>query len=185
MLGGLVLIGAVLAIVLLLLRGLALILLRRGGAAGPLIAAAVVSGAYTMALLMFSLTSHDRTIDLGQPKCFDDWCVTVMRAEHDDTSAIVEVEVKSQAARAQMRPDRPQVEVVDMRGRVFTPVSTSDPPLNKELAPGEEFVKSFNFKVARNLQHPVVLVSEGGWLTRLIIGDENSYLHRKVVTPLQ
>ena len=185
MLGGLVLIAAVLAIVFLLLRGVVSAMSRRSVSTGSFISAAIVAGAYAMALLTFSLTSRDRTIELGQPKCFDDWCVTVTRADHDDTGAVVEVKVKSQARRAHMRPDHPRIEVLDLRGRVFTPLSADGPPLNKQLAPGEEFTASFQFKVAGDLLHPVVLVSEGGWLTRLIIGDENSFCHRKIVTPLE
>lgn len=53
--------------------------------------------------------------------------------------------------------------------------------LEGPLAPGESHVARLVLDVPKDVRNPRLLVTEGGWMTRLVIGDENSPLHRKTL----
>jgi hypothetical protein len=59
------------------------------------------------------------------------------------------------------------------------------PPLARALNPGETFTKEYRFDIPRDMQYPMLLVGEGGWFTRCLIGGGNSFLHPKEVALLQ
>jgi hypothetical protein len=60
-------------------------------------------------------------------------------------------------------------------------------PLNQALRPGECFVTTFVFDVPKDASGLRLLVTDkpNDWLSRVIIGHENSYLHKKIYLGLE
>jgi hypothetical protein len=160
---------------------------------------------YAAALLLASLLSHDRLLGLDQRRCFDDWCVAVAGAQRataaGDTSAggdlvVITLRVSSQAKRITQRPSQPHFWVEDAQGRQYavspqgqaTWDRTHGPirPVDDRIGPGESFTTPLVFAVPPAADHPALIVTEGpGWLGRLIIGSEESPLHKRTKFPLQ
>jgi hypothetical protein len=175
-----------LATAILLARAAILALLRRfASARRALQYAAAVAAIYLAALLLVSLTSHERRLALGEDQCFDDWCTSVTKIEQRRPQTVVLLRVTNQARRVRMRPDNPHIEVRDARGESFAPAMDDGVPLDKTLGPGESFTKQIVFELPPATERPVFVVTEGGWPSRLVIDDENSFFHLKTVTPLK
>jgi hypothetical protein len=80
--------------------------------------------------------------------------------------------------------------VVDAQGRKYVPsergakglAQTEDPatPFTEALRPGETYTTKLVFDLPTDVATPTLLLNEGAWLTRFIIGHENSPLHKKL-----
>ncbi|MBA3569778.1 MAG: hypothetical protein H0W28_10625 [Pyrinomonadaceae bacterium] len=79
--------------------------------------------------------------------------------------------------------------VVDAQGRKYLSsesgskalAQTEDPgtPFTEALRPSETYTTRLVFDLPANVANPTLLLNEGAWLTRFIIGHENSPLHKK------
>ena len=141
--------------------------------------------AYMFALLVVSMTSHQRSLSPGVSKCFGDWCAVVTQALTDGPRGVVDLSLRNQGTRAEIRPEQPIVCLVDPKGRRIAPVDENGPPLTGPLLPGQTVIKEYRFNIPKDMQFPMVWIAEGGWLTRFLIGGENSFLHPREVTPLR
>ncbi|HEV2130692.1 MAG TPA: hypothetical protein VGR27_06295 [Longimicrobiaceae bacterium] len=91
---------------------------------------------------------------------------------------------------APLRPNPRSVAVVDATGRRYAPshegeralaltASGIGVPLTRPLRPGESYRSVLVFDLPPDIRDPRLLITEAGWETRLLIGHENSFLHRK------
>ncbi len=88
-----------------------------------------------------------------------------------------------------LKPNSRLATVVDAQGHKYSPsetgakalAQTEDPgtPLSEALRPGETYTTKVVFDLPADVANPTLLLNEGGWLTPLIIGHENSPLHKK------
>ncbi|MGH9508743.1 MAG: hypothetical protein ACRD2Q_09150 [Terriglobales bacterium] len=88
-----------------------------------------------------------------------------------------------------LHPNPRCVTVADEAGRRFEPTSEAEglvvPPRGKAasledpLRPGESYVVDLAFRLPSDALAPRLLIIERSWLTRLLIGHENSFLHKK------
>ena len=88
-----------------------------------------------------------------------------------------------------LTPNSRLATVVDAQGHKYWPsetgakalAQTEDPgtPLSEALRPGETYTSKLVFDLPAEIANPTMLLNESGWLTRFIIGHENSPLHRK------
>ena len=53
-------------------------------------------------------------------------------------------------------------------------------PLTRALKPGESYVTRLVFDLPETVTDPRLLITESDWVTYLLLGHENSFLHRKV-----
>jgi hypothetical protein len=88
-----------------------------------------------------------------------------------------------------LTPNPRFVRVVDASGTIYR----SDPtgqraletvegtsiPLTRSLQPGESYTTRLVFDLPEKAPDPRLLITESDWITRLVIGHENSPLHRK------
>jgi len=135
----------------------------------------VVVGLYGVALAAVGLASRERHLAYGQVKCFDDWCVTVQSIVRvpEQEGRHVTVVVTSRARRVAQRPDSPAAYLVIDGGRARIAV----PGLDQRLAPGQTVDLSIAVAVPASARDPQLLITEGGFPSRLVIGDENSPWH--------
>ncbi len=86
-------------------------------------------------------------------------------------------------------PNSRLLTVVDADGRKYFPSldgqqafeqsKDAGTPLTAPLRPGESYTTTLVFDLPTNLRNPTLLINEGEWLTRVVIGHENSPLHKK------
>jgi hypothetical protein len=89
-----------------------------------------------------------------------------------------------------LTPNARKVFLLDDAGRRFTPsrqgqvafthLTASSTPLTQPLRPGESYVTDLVFDVPRDAKKLRFLITEDDPETRLVIGHENSFLHKKI-----
>lgn len=89
-----------------------------------------------------------------------------------------------------LSPNPRKVVLVDDQGRHFTPsvenqaafahLGNSSTPLTQALRPGESYTTDFLFDVPKDSRGLRLLITEDDPETRLVIGHENSLLHKKI-----
>jgi len=89
-----------------------------------------------------------------------------------------------------LTPNRRKIQLTDDLGRSFVPspeghaaldrLTGASPPLTQPLRPGESYTADFVFDVPRDAQGLRLLVTEDDPETVLVIGHENSLLHKKI-----
>ncbi len=88
-------------------------------------------------------------------------------------------------------PNSRVLTVIDENGRRYSPSSDGQRALEQSrqagtaitapLRPGKSYISSFVFDLPPDVGNPVLLINEGDWVTRLVIGHENSFAHKKTL----
>ena len=88
-----------------------------------------------------------------------------------------------------LTPNSRLATVVDAQGRQYWPSESgakalaqtedSGSPFTAALRPGETYTTKLVFDLPADVANPTLLLNEGQWMTRFIIGHENSPLHKK------
>jgi len=152
---------------------------------------------YALLYLLASLTSHDRALGLGEEKhicevdCHLAYEVVGVRPAKtwgdrvaDGMFTIVTVRVRFDSAtisshrprNASLTPNGRVVAIVDGQGHRYPAPADS---LRRPLIPGEEYTTQFVVDVPTTATGLRLVLANGDWETRLIIGHENSWLHGK------
>jgi hypothetical protein len=160
--------------------------------------------AYLAVVVMVSLLTPRKELQLGQDECFDDWCVAVDKVHFSPAVGqgsgqrstqglfyIVTLRVSSRAlGRAQAAPDA-GVHLLDDRGRIYRTSpegqqaydlsSGKSLPLSTRLQPGASFQSARVFELPRDAGHIGLVVEHGGFPGWFVIGDDNSLLHKRTI----
>jgi hypothetical protein len=147
-------------------------------------------------LLGFSTSSHDLALALGQEKYFceidchlayavvdvksqprgdsKDYVVT-LRTRFDETT------ISAQRPKdAPLVPSPREVRVIDSSGRAYEPASTAGASLITPLRPGDSYNTAMEFRIPKDAHGLHLLIQTiPAWPDRVLIGDENSWLHKK------
>ena len=93
-----------------------------------------------------------------------------------------------------LSPNPRSIVVVDSDGRQFLPDASAQAvllesnaagtPIDTPLRPGQSYSTVYAFDLPRNIHSPRLLLNESDWVTRLIIGHENSIAHKKALFQL-
>jgi len=88
-----------------------------------------------------------------------------------------------------LTPNSRLAAVVDAQGRKYWPSESgakalaqtedSGTPFTEALRPGQTYTTKLVFDLPADVANPTLLLNEGEWMTRFIIGHENSPLHKK------
>jgi hypothetical protein len=152
---------------------------------------------YFVILLTFSLTSKEKALPMKQDKCFDDWCASVIDVSKtttdNATTYIVTLQISSHARGRAQEPDNPFIYVVDEQGTIYPESETvkstyekqygKQRPISSRIDAQSSYQTNMVFLLPTRRKGSLV-ITEGGFPTPLIIGDEGSLLHRKSITPL-
>lgn len=135
--------------------------------------------AYFAVALAVDLFRPQRVIAIGEPWCFDDWCLQVEKVDHTSssfsTSYHLNLRVYSTARRVSQRAKGAWIYIIDGHGRRYSP--NSDPsatPLTVELGPQQSVTTSRNFVVPIDVHKLGLITGHGGPYCRmeiLIIGE--------------
>jgi Domain of unknown function (DUF4352) len=163
---------------------------------------------YAAILLSVSLLSPQRMLTMHQERCFDDWCLSVervvIRSTIGDSSKVytaqgmfylVTVRVLSKARAITQRALDAQTYLLDAKSQRFDPDSSAQQvldatgqggqPLDSELAPGSSFTRTVVFDIPGDSSHLALVVTHGLFPDVLVIGSEQSFLHKPTIIQLQ
>ena len=148
---------------------------------------------YLCVLVAVSLAQRQRVVAIGEPQCFDDMCFTVTRVEQlpgfliRDGRRLVRVSVRvtNQGRKAQSEK-LIRVYLVDAQARRWEMSPGVDGvPLTTRVMAAESVVSEPVFKVAADATELRLVFTHGGSQPGvLVIGDSDSWLHRRTVVRL-
>jgi hypothetical protein len=148
---------------------------------------------YSVLLFGFSAASHATTLARGQEKYFceidchlaysivdaktqpDGRYVVTLRTRFDETT------ISPQRPKdAPLMPSPRDVRLVDAAGREYVPVAIEGAPLLTPVKPGDSYATQLVFDVGKDaIGLRLLLNTTPGWPDHVVIGDENSWLHKK------
>jgi|ERR1051325_1954615 hypothetical protein len=167
------------------------------------LAMTVIAGTYLAAMLIFSLTSHEKVLAQGEEKHFCEidchlaYSVIKVRqaktigdaphqtATHGQFTIITiktrfdETTISPRRGNAWLTPNSRALTLVDDRGNRYGPSALLGTPLTNALRRGESYTTEAVFDLPAGVKSATLLINEGDWITRLVIGHENSPLHKK------
>ena len=156
---------------------------------------AIGAGAIVYFALLFGFSARSRatTLARGQEKYFceidchlaysvvavktqpDGHYTITLRTRFDETTTS-----PSRPKDAALTPSPREVRLVDSAGHEYVPVATQGTPLSMPLHPAESYTTQLEFNLPQSVTGLQLLVSTpAGWPDKLVIGDENSWLHKK------
>jgi hypothetical protein len=162
--------------------------------------AAVAIGAgsaiYLGLLIGFSLGSRTNILSRGQEKHFCEidchlaYSVVDVKTHNDAVSNVYLVTLRTRFDETTISPHRPEgapltpspreVRLIDSAGREYSPVSSTGTSLMTPIKPAESYTTQLEFSVPKNATGlRLLLNTTPAWPDHLVIGDENSWGHKK------
>jgi hypothetical protein len=124
------------------------------------------------------LSSHGKTL-----KANGSFYLVTVRTRFDETT------ISRNRGNGLLYPNPRSLTVIDADGRRFSPSADAEAILRDEnragtsintpLRPAESYLTVYVFDLPRDVRSPALLINESDWVTRLIIGHENSIAHKK------
>lgn len=164
---------------------------------------ALYVGLYAVLLVGVSLLSPQRILRVGEPHCFDDWCVAVEQARAqgvigtaaaNGTFYLVTVRVSNQARGRSQRETGAAVFVLDEAGTRYAPDARGEQalqaaggagqPMDSTMAVGGSFLHTAVFDLPAGHRAASAGISHGPFPRAIIIGGDESWLHRPTIVPL-
>ncbi len=180
-----------------------LVVRRNGRTKIALLTILVIAVAYLAAILIFSLASHEKVLARGEEKHFCEidchlaysiagtrQAKTLGNPPNQTTAhgtyAIITIKTRfdeSTIGRGRgdglLYPNSRTLTLIDEHGNRYGASSESGTPLTNPLRPGESYTTDLVFDLPADLKRATLLINEGDWITHLVIGHENSPLHKK------
>lgn len=163
-----------------------------------LAAFAIAMGAaiYFALLFGFSAGSRDTSLARGQEKYFCEidchlaYSIVHVTTQPGPDSTDYYITLRTRFDGTTTSPRRPkdvplmpsprEVRLVDAGGREYAPLSTAGSSLMTPIQPSDSYTTQLGFRVPNNASGLRLLLSTiPAWPDHLVIGDENSWLHKK------
>ncbi|HXM40259.1 MAG TPA: hypothetical protein VN924_03355 [Bryobacteraceae bacterium] len=178
-----------LATVVTLLSAAFLALRGRGARALAILRRLGICAAAYLGIVAIASVFWPRTVLLvGEPQCFDDWCITVENASRRPAGGsiayTVALRLSSSARRISQRENNVAVYMTDNRGRRYDPAPRHPEfPFNIQLGPQESLTATRIFALPADAHEPVLVVThEGGFpIGWFIVGYETWFRKPTIV----
>ena len=181
-----------------------LIARKRARARVVLAAMLLIAGAYAAAILVFSFASHEKILARGEEKHFCEldchlaysianvteartlsgapnqapaqgvYTIVTLKTRFDETT------IAPWRGNGLLNPNSRVLTLIDDRGNRYGPTIQTGTPLATPLRPGESYTTEVAFDLPADAKPATLLVNEAAWETHLVIGHENSPLHKRV-----
>jgi hypothetical protein len=164
---------------------------------------AIAMGVYVLVLAGVALLSPQRVLAMHQPRCFDDWCASVEgvatrpaigAAQAEGTFYLVEIKVSSRARGITQRARDAAVTLLDEQGGRYEPSAAgqaaldatgeSGARLDSLVKAGGWFTHTAVFDLPAEAARPVLVLTHGAFPGLIVIGDEQSWLHKPTIVRL-
>lgn len=150
--------------------------------------------AYLAASFVVSYVRPQHIVAIGDPWCFDDWCLTAEKVTIVPGSAQsryqVELRISSRAGRVTQRAKGAWIYLIDERGHLYDPKpDASQVPLDAVLSPQQSVLTSRVFDVP-NQAHTIGLITGHGGpycgtMSVLVIGDGGCWFQKPPMIRIQ
>jgi hypothetical protein len=170
----------------------ALILRRRFLAAQLLLAILGVWAIYLAVGTAVAIRTPQHIMSLGEDRCFDEMCFAVMGYNRTPSSIagrslyMVEVRISNRSRRRAQREIGRKGVLIDRAGRAYEVSRQGMHALDAEVAPGQILNTKLVFELPEDVDYPGFAL--GSKLAfnpaRIVIGDEDHFLHWPTVVPL-
>ena len=161
---------------------------RRAHALGIVGKLAVAAIGYLLIVSVVGLLAPQRVLGVGDPWCFDDWCLSVESVTRIPAPPSVRVSLRilSRSRRVTQRAKDAWIYVIDRNGNRYAPdPDASAAPLDVRLAAGESVTMSRTFRVPADAGELGLITGHGAWGPgHFIIGDEASFFHKRTFVRL-
>lgn len=165
-------------------------------ARASLMAIALGAVVYFGFLVGFSTISHEKDLARGQEKYFCEidchlaYSITDVKAQADAAWTDYLVSLRTRFDETTTSPNRPKdapltpsprdVRLIDSAGHEYEPIESAGTSLMTALKPADSYTTQFKFRVPKGMSGLRLLVSTlPAWPDHFVIGDENSWLHKK------
>ena len=145
------------------------------------------AAAYEALVLIVAAASPQRVLQVGEPWCFDDWCLTVEQVAKTpappQVAYTVSLRISSRARRVTQRAKGAWIYLIDRQGRRYEPEpDASAVPLDVLLQPGEAVTTPRVFKVPADTGELGLITGHSGpycmFPGPLIIGSGGCVFHK-------
>jgi len=152
----------------------------------------IAAVAYLVLGLIVSAALPQRVLNVGDPWCFDDWCLSVDRVNRvegqPDVAYRVSLTIFSRARRVSQRAKGAWIYLIDSRGRRYEP--SQDPeqiPLDVLLQPGESVKTLRTFRVPASVSGLGLITGHGGPYCAgfLIVGEGGCVFHKPTMVKIE
>ncbi|MFN2578024.1 MAG: hypothetical protein ABR607_10085 [Pyrinomonadaceae bacterium] len=99
--------------------------------------------------------------------------VITIKTRFDETT------IASQRGDGELYPNGRAITLTDERGNRYAPVAQAGTSITTPLRPAEFYTTDVLFDLPADAKPTTLLMHEDAWETRLVIGHENSLLHKK------
>jgi hypothetical protein len=145
---------------------------------------------YLAIVAVVGFSSPQRVLHIGDPWCFDDWCLTVESVRQAPAPPLiaytVSLRLSSRARGISQRAKGAWIFIIDQQGHRYTPEpDPSATPLDVLLGPGESVTTTRTFKLPAGASGLGLTTGHGNGPDLFIIGDEASLLHKPTYVRLQ
>ncbi len=136
--------------------------------------------------LAYSIVNTQQSKTLGNPPnqtTHGSYTIVTIKTRFDETT------ISPRRGNGLLYPNSRVLTVIDERGNQYSPsieaqqaldkTSTGYQPFTTPLRPGESYLTQIVFDLPADAKASNLLINEGEWETHLVIGHENSPLHRK------
>jgi hypothetical protein len=151
---------------------------------------------YGSAVVGFSFASHYNLLARGQEKHFCELdchlaysivgvAPTAASADgHQPVTVTIktrfdETTISPSRGNAILYPNSRALTLYDDRGNLYAAQTQSGTPLTTPLRPGESYTTNVTFNLPAGAKGAKLLINEADWITHIVIGHENSPLHKK------
>ena len=135
--------------------------------------------------LAYSIVNTRQSKTLGNPPTTaqGSYTVVTIKTRFDETT------ISARRGEGLLYPNSRVLTLIDERGNKYSPsaegqralniAQSSSKPLATPLRPGESYTTDVVFDLPADAKASTLLINEGEWETHLVIGHENSPLHRQ------
>lgn len=148
------------------------------------------AAAYLTVSAVVAYAEPQRILNVGDPWCFDDWCLTAEKVTHTADSYEVGMRIFSTARRVAQRAKGAWIYVIDEQGRRFPPEARADDvPLDVLLQPSESVEASRIFRIPADTHRLGLITGHGGpycgAMSLLIIGGAGCLFNKPVMIRIE
>jgi hypothetical protein len=159
-------------------------------------AIAIGAAIYFALLFGFAAASRDTALERGQEKYFCEidchlaYAIVDVKTQSGPDSTDYYITLRTRFDGTTTSPGRPkdlpltpsprQARLVDAGGREYAPFSAAGSSLMTPIKPSDSYTTQLGFRVPKRVSGLRLLLSTiPAWPDHLVIGDENSWLHKK------
>jgi hypothetical protein len=153
----------------------------------------VAVAGYIGLVLIVAAATPQKVLNIGDPWCFDDWCLRVENASQvpgpSGVSYTISLRIYSDAKRVSQRAKGAWIYLIDQRGSKYAPLhNPAETPLDVLLQPGEAVQTSRNFVVPNGVHGLGLITGHGGPYCSFIppiIGDGGCLFNKPTMVRIE